>query len=461
MNQQSPFSEEPAPIDLSRPLMALFCAVLAAALGYVFIKGVTVSMTAAVAIPILVLVAFLWSRMGEKHIPALLIAMFACLPFQQSLTGGESAAVSISTTDCIALLLVLVLPMVALRHGRLQTGPVGLPMFIFFSVALISSIVFWSGLGTANSLFRMFMVTLVAVLVFANAPFKLITAHRCFWAYLVAINVLTVFSLLAFLTGGFRGSEFTLGINKNALGPTFGCGVVIAVGYLLMMRPTPKQRIWLILTLCGATLGMMLSFSRGGWIATGAGYLLVLLLTRNFKAFVVSFVVLGVVIAGIWHLLPNEAKDYALDVSSHSSNIHSRLVSIDDVMKAFHTSPIIGVGVGLRKQLEPHNVLILTLGETGVIGLVAFIGMFLSGFYTFFLALRATRGDPQSWPLVVIGAAMLLVSLTHGLMDVYWRRGVGFMGWSSVGIAANLLVRKRRQAAALNAAQSASLAQAS
>ena len=422
--------------------MALFCLGGAAALGYVFVKGIEVSMAAAVVIPILIVVAFLWSRMGERHVPVLLIAMFGLLPFQMSLTG-ETAAVSISATDCIALLLVLVLPMMALRRGRIQTGPVGLPMFIFFSVAVISSVVFWSGLGTANSLFRMFMVTLVAVLVFANAPFKLITAHRCFWAYLIGINVLSVFSLLAFVAGGFLGSEYTLGMNKNALGPTFGCGVVIAVGYLLLMRPTPRQRLWLILTLCGATIGMMLSFSRGGWLATAAGFLLVLLLTRNFKAFIVSFIVLASVILAIWHLLPNEAKDYATDVSSHSSNIHSRLVSIDDVMRAYRTSPLIGVGVGLRKQMEPHDVLVLTLGETGIIGLVAFVGMFMSGFYTFFLALRATRGDPQAFPLVVIGAAMLLISLTHGLMDVYWRRGVGFMGWSSVGIAASLIARKR------------------
>ena len=65
--------------------------------------------------------------------------------------------------------------------------------------------------------------------------------------------------------------------------------------------------------------------------------------------------------------------------------------------------------------------------------------MFATGFYTFFLAARRVRHGPAAWPLVVAGAAVLLVSLTHGMMDVYWRRGVGFMGWSCVGMAASLL----------------------
>ena len=34
-----------------------------------------------------------------------------------------------------------------------------------------------------------------------------------------------------------------------------------------------------------------------------------------------------------------------------------------------------------------------------------------------------------------MGASVLLISMVAGTMDVYWRRGVGFMGWACVGLA--------------------------
>ena len=110
---------------------------------------------------------------------------------------------------------------------------------------------------------------------------------------------------------------------------------------------------------------------------------------------------------------------------------------------------MVGVGIGLRKRVEPHNVLILTLGETGILGLVGFLGMFAGGFYTFYLALKWARGNLPATQIVLIGTSLFLVSLLHGMMDVYWRRGVGLMGWACVGMSIYVSILMSKQTSAI------------
>ena len=148
----------------------------------------------------------------------------------------------------------------------------------------------------------------------------------------------------------------------------------------------------------------------------------------------------------VWHMLPEKATDYASDVSANAHTTQNRLYAINLVMDAYYESPLIGVGVGLRKKLEPHNVLVLTLGEEGILGVCCFIGMFAGGFYTFAVAWRCSRDEPEAQQIVIIGVCLLCLSLVAGMMDVYWRRGVGFLGWASVGMAVNLIDPKRRRA---------------
>jgi len=73
--------------------------------------------------------------------------------------------------------------------------------------------------------------------------------------------------------------------------------------------------------------------------------------------------------------------------------------------------------------------------------------MFGAGFYTFIKARRYCQG-PNDRQLLVTGAAILLLSIAHGMMDVYWRRGVGVFGWVGVGIAVAIMNRPRIAAAA-------------
>ncbi len=376
----------------------------------------------------------LCGMIATRQVDKLMIATFALLPFQQSIVG-ESSPLNICLSDLVMVLLLMAAPFLWMRRGKVVCGPVTAPLLIFLLVVTVSAAMIWHGAYTAMSLVRFFRGTAAAILIFANADLRLMTARRCYTAFLVGINVLSICSLYAFATGGAAASMYTLQIHKNALGPTFGCGVAICVAWWLTSPPQGRLRTWLLLTLLGATVGLVLTLSRGGWISTGVGVVFLLLATRQFRLFIAGMVVLIPMIAALWALLPQSARDYATDVRSESENVHLRLVAIDKTMQAFEASPIYGQGIDFAYSIDPHNVIVLTLAETGVLGLAAFLALFVGGFATFRAAARYARADTEAMQVVLMGAAVLLISLVAATMDVYWRRGVGFMSWCGVGLA--------------------------
>ncbi len=375
---------------------------------------------------------------AHKHRSGFILAAYASFPFQSSLTG-ENLGGNFSVSDALLIVAFLSLPILLLHRKRLVVGPAGTGLLLFLSLSTISSALHWDGLGTAVSLARMWVATFLAVLLFANVNDRFAFAHRCFTVFLAGINILSIGSVLAFFKGGINGSMYTFGNHKNLLGPMFGCGIVIALTYLFTGQARGRWRVWLALTVAGASIGILLSLSRGGWIATAIAIALLLLMLRQLKALVISVLVMVPLLFLVWQMLPEKATDYASDVSGNAHTIQTRLATINQVMDAYNESPLIGVGVGLRKKLEPHNVLVLTLGEEGILGVCCFTGMFAGGFYTFAVAWRWAKADVQARQIIIIGACLLLLSLVAGMMDVYWRRGVGFLGWAAVGMAANII----------------------
>ncbi|HWE93425.1 MAG TPA: O-antigen ligase family protein [Tepidisphaeraceae bacterium] len=367
-----------------------------------------------------------------------LILLFVMLPFPKPI-GGETSAGNLCPADVMALLALAAL---LVHQPTLRFGPAGLPLLLFFIVCITSSILNPTAFPWL-ALVRMVLATGIASLLFAGPHLKLATFHRCMVAYLIGCGVLAGLSVITFLTSGIRASMSTLDLNKNALGPIFGCGVVVAMAYRLVYPLERKARMQVTFCLIACVIGQTLTLSRGSWIATAGALLLLLLLTGRIQTFVLGLILTVPLIFAIWSVLPEEAAEYATNVSSDAYVIRTRLDAIDIALNVFQHNPIFGVGLGLRRIVEPHNVLISTLGETGVVGLAGFLGICISAGYTFWRAAGATKGDARSSALVFAGAAVFFVSTVHGLMDVYWRRGVGFMGWACVGMAVHLIQRAR------------------
>ena len=392
-----------------------------------------------------VMIAFLLAGKVDR----LLVMSFAAMPYQEAV-GGDNVTVNASLVDCIAAILLVVVIVRPLRGLHLFGGPTAGALLVFLGFETLSSLLQVLAADSVVSLARMAMQTLVAVLLFANLKLSLKSMYECFYAYLLAIVVLFCFVLATFLTKGYEASSYTLELNKNFMGIVFGCGIVTAVTFLSLGNLRRHERIWVMFCLGAGSVGIVLSLSRGAWIATTVALSLVLLLARKGRAFIGLVCAAVPAIFIIWHMLPEKATDYATNFSTESYQIKSRLESIGIAMEAFRAHPFMGAGVGLRKTVEPHNVLILTLGEGGLCGLVAFGIVFGSGFYALINAAASVRKWPEGRTIIVAGSGIFVAALVHGAFDVYWRRGVGFMSWATLGMAVQLLrtekaLRKRRQ----------------
>lgn len=337
-----------------------------------------------------------------------------------------------SIVDILAVLLCLPLIISLLTRPIIWHNLVTL-IIVFLAICTLSSAINGIDRSDIISIVRMLMITLIPLLVFLNLEISDKQTMQCVNAYLTGCSLLAVIQIFTFLTQGIDTAMYTLGLHKNFIGVVTGCGMGIALARLLTEKPGSRGRSWLmtVLALCGA--GLLLSLSRGAWVATGIGSTMLTFLTGRVRIAISAGIVGSGVIIAIWSMLPDEATDYATDLNYQTKNVQSRLYTMGKTMDAFEESPLIGAGVGLRKYIEPHNVLILTLGETGIIGLLAFTGLFGAAFWQLY---RLWKTAPEvSRSLVLCALAILTISFFHGLFDVYWRRGVAFISWGLIGMA--------------------------
>ncbi len=153
------------------------------------------------------------------------------------------------------------------------------------------------------------------------------------------------------------------------------------------------------------------------------------------------------IVAICWTLLPQEKRDYALDVRSTSYNINARYEFIDLARQEFESSPLVGTGVGLRKDMDATNILWTCLAETGVLGLAAFLWIHVALMVKMWKAYPSAARSEGLGTLIAIGTGLLLSAFVHGLVDHYWSRGVILVTWGSVAMALAARRETRRLAA--------------
>jgi hypothetical protein len=146
-----------------------------------------------------------------------------------------------------------------------------------------------------------------------------------------------------------------------------------------------------------------------------------------------------------WYFLPDKSKDYTTGLSAKNENIQMRYNSVEYAKAHFDESPLLGVGVGLRKEYDATNLLWLMLAETGVPGALTFIWLQAAVWkMTYWAQKRIDKKDPLYSP-VAIGGALMAGRFIHGMVDHYWSRGAISVAWAGAGMATYgyLIVRQR------------------
>jgi O-Antigen ligase len=384
-------------------VMVLLVAAGLAAIGYVSVVGA-----------LLFFVPIYWIWCWYRPTLALWI-MFAAVAFPYDLSGG-GLPINLALAE---LCLVLAYPLFWLRSVTRKrpavSNPIAMPVWIYFATCLPSTIMNWSDVGrdAVVSMLQMIVYIVLAVHMFSS----LLEDPRQMLAGLYGlISASTFLSLIV----AIDRTGYVLGLHKNAVGTFLSYVVIIISDFWFTARG--KRKRWLAFLLLFNGLGLIMSTSRGAWLGAVVGLAMMSMIRRQFRLFatILCFLVPAMVIC--WFALPQEQLDSALNISSDSNSVQQRLYTIAFYEDEFLQSPIFGKGVGLRKEADSTNIIMSTLGETGVLGLAAFMSIQVCFMWAIFRTMRkVSRSDPD-FSVLTISAALVICLFVHGCCDHYWGR---------------------------------------
>lgn len=396
-----------------------------------------------VSVPIAaVLYGVVYFALALIRLDLALLLMFASAPFPWDLGGGP-VKMALAEID-LAIALPVLLGRLLQGKGMIARNPLKWPLVAYSGVCVLSSVLGGVEKDGVVSMAQMAIYLLLAVFLFSSCIDQVGFFYTAFYGFLLSNTFLAICGIVT-------RQEYLFGLHKNGIGTNLSYAVLICTE--LWMRETRRARKRLLAAvLCVLTGGLLFSMSRGGWMGTMAGLLVIAALRREFKLLLRGAVLMSVVIAILWNFVPENEQSYAFDLNAKAYNVNARLVSIQYAMHYFETSPLLGVGVGLRKQYDATNVVMSTLAETGVLGLATFLSIFLVFGLTVWKARRLIPLQSPLFSLLVIGAALSLNQFVHGCVDHYWNR-VLLPVWGGVGMSLFAIQRWRTMAAAGSFAQ--------
>ena len=251
---------------------------------------------------------------------------------------------------------------------------------------------------------------------------RLTIAMRLFTA---GAGVIALLSII-FAAGTRFAPAYPL-LNKNYAGDLLAAAVLLALFAPGDMLALQRWRAPVVLLLAG---GLAATQSRGAILGLGCGLVVYALFRRRFDALSVFLVLAAVVGVALFAVL--FSGQAAIEQQQQYGALFYRQQDVQQAMEAWQLSPLIGVGIrfwesGLYAlRGDPHNVLALTLAESGVVGVLAFTIM-LGG-----LAALCIRARTQ---LAIVALALLAARLVHGLFDIYWVHGSLVLPWMVTGAA--------------------------
>jgi O-antigen ligase len=278
---------------------------------------------------------------------------------------------------------------------------------------------------------------------------------------LLAPLVMLVLSLASFASIGSSQGLATAATERviesavgrsNALATLFGAFGVFGLG---LWATTSRFRVLATLGIAAAGLGLSLTGSRAGMLATVAGFGAYLLQTggkgRRTQALVAAGIVVLLIVAlhalGATTALEDRFQRLERPKSIGEGPIRNVLIRLDYwrvSLLMLRESPLVGQGLGsfeshyvqrgtftIDRPTDPHNQIFLLLGETGLVGTFLALGL------AFSLLRRAWppkgQGQGQGRILRQVLLAGLAVAFLHSLAEPVFRNP------SSVALVALLL----------------------
>jgi len=219
-------------------------------------------------------------------------------------------------------------------------------------------------------------------------------AHGGIWAFVLGVSFCALLHALGIgvvdVDKGIDGRSTIFEQNANDIGEIYGYALVglVALG---LFRSTRQRLRFLIFPLAAlVAIGLAKTGSRTGTLFTVLGILILLPQTRVFVPRIQRYVVillLALVFAGVVSQIPTVMKRFQTAASGPATD-ESRVRMVPVLWEIFTRSPIIGTGpdkyqyeltrrampylAEKQRTINAHNLALLLLAETGVIGFVLF-----------------------------------------------------------------------------------------
>jgi hypothetical protein len=358
------------------------------------------------------------------------VLLGASIPEIQDVTGGH-LGLHVAASDVVLVLIGVRLLANAVtsrrRAGILRAlRPVGVA-FGQYAWLILILLALHPGFGSAVKSFQ--RLELFGLPLFAGAYVALRREHMLVLrAYVLAATLLAVLWPLL-NSHGLAGQ-----LDKNATGELVASAIVLLIAVRGLRRLLPCLPL--------LVLGLGLTASRGSVLAVVVGIVVlsVVLARRNRRILVARTAMIVITGLVVYQWLPGNVTAHLTNFSdaansSGAYSVDARLAYAHDAERLAAAHPWIGVGVGNylagsatdgTQTSDPHNVILLEAAEGGYVFAASFVLLIGGAAFTLW-RMRQVELAPAA-------VAVLLASAAHGLVDVYWVRGLPVLGFLLIGM---------------------------
>lgn len=323
-------------------------------------------------------------------------------------------------------------------------------LMIFFSIPFS----LWPGGSVefiANFIVKEIIIICILIIVISSwQELRKITLSIGFCYSIVAILTIKSFIGAELLVGGYRAA-LSQGVfsDPNDLASNF----VFALPFLYFMGlNVSRKRILYASAIFCVILGTLVTYSRGGMIGLLSVCVSILVFDKVKRKRNLVLLVVGII--SIFIMSPNVVTRMETLVSPDKESVGSlqaRAETLKSGIKIFSENPILGVGVhsfgiaegathgGVGKWNAAHNMFLQIASETGILGLIGFIGCIISSLKvltniskdagtTFQIKTAATALKSSLWGFLICGMFLshayswnffYLTGLTVSLENIY------------------------------------------
>ncbi|MBD1217782.1 MAG: putative bicarbonate transporter, IctB family [Aphanizomenon flos-aquae Clear-A1] len=420
---------------------------------------------------------------GDIIAVGLLSLVYGLAPFVSSTLMG------LLLVACVGLWLLLTLSDDYTSVNAPTATPIHLLVLLYWSIAAIStalSPVKKAALGDLQTLTLYLLLFVLCARVLRVARFRswLITL------YLHISLIVSVYGLRQWFFGAKALATWVdpesslakttrvysyLG-NPNLLAGYLLPAVILSLVAIVAWPGWIRKSLALTMFVVNATV-LILTFSRGGWIALLVGLLTIAVLLfywwsieipkfwRTWSLPILLGTVVGLLIIGLIFVEPFRVRIVSIFADRKDSSNNFRKNVWESVFQMIRDRPIIGIGPGhgaFNKvyplyqhsrftALSAYSVFLETIVETGFLGFTCFMWLIVVALNTGYLQLARLRETKNMEGLWLMGAIAAIIGLlTQGLFDtVFYRPEVNTLWWLMMALIAGYwqpLMRNNQQA---------------